>query len=283
MKTLTEKYKSILIETFEAFINFCNEHNLKYIAAYGTVIGAVRHKGLIPWDDDIDVYMQREDYERFISLKKHLKNSNYEIVSIENDKGYYLPYAKFCCKTTSLWEVKRHPFMIGVFIDIFPLDRVSSNLDITKRVKLKYDKYFANYINCIIDYTLKESINFLMNFHLKTAFHGIMQKLFYKYFAEYYRTKFINLDKRINNNVGEKFLCYSTTYDLRKEIYEIDWILDTIEVPFETLVINIPRNYHDYLSSIYGNYMELPPIEKRFSTHEHYFVNLNKRIDIQNV
>ena len=115
-------YRSILLKTMKAFIALCKEYDIHYVAAYGTILGAVRHNGLIPWDDDIDVFMTRENYEKFLSLRNYSSLKDYEIIDIENE-GYYLPFAKFCDKHTTLWEVKKFPFIIGVFIDIFPLDK----------------------------------------------------------------------------------------------------------------------------------------------------------------
>ena len=88
------EFKQRLIKLFKEFIDVCNKNKLRYYAAYGTALGAVRHRGIIPWDDDIDVWMPREDYERFLSLRNQLTATPYEILDIQN-KGYYLYFAKF--------------------------------------------------------------------------------------------------------------------------------------------------------------------------------------------
>lgn len=84
------------LETLKAFIAFCQANNLKYYAAYGTVLGAARHHGFIPWDDDIDVYMMRDDYDRYLRLMRTNPPKGYEQVEYVHDKEYYLPFAKFC-------------------------------------------------------------------------------------------------------------------------------------------------------------------------------------------
>ena len=75
--------KKALISTLKGFVNFCEQHNLRYYAAFGTALGAVRHHGIIPWDDDIDVYMPREDYNKFLSLRGTLESSEYELLILK--------------------------------------------------------------------------------------------------------------------------------------------------------------------------------------------------------
>ena len=101
---LKNEFKRILLKTLEDFILLCEEKNLRYYAAFGTVLGAVRHGGMIPWDDDIDVYMPREDYNRLLSMRNDLKN-DYELVDLEND-GYYQDFAKFVNRKTTIIESK---------------------------------------------------------------------------------------------------------------------------------------------------------------------------------
>ncbi|KXB74135.1 hypothetical protein HMPREF1860_02125 [Prevotella amnii] len=114
-----------LLSLFKEFTLFCKKNNLTYYAAYGTAIGAVRHHGIIPWDDDVDVWMPRKDYEKLLKLKTTLLKTNYEIINIEN-KGYYLYFAKFCNRNTSIIEREGEP-NIGLYIDIFPLDNYNTS------------------------------------------------------------------------------------------------------------------------------------------------------------
>ena len=113
-------YKDKLIETFAAFDRFCREHDIKYYAAYGTLIGAVRHKGLIPWDDDVDVYMLRKDYEKFCSFKGKI-DDHYDVMDINDENYWLLSLAKFVDTDTTLWEFKDLPLVLGVYVDVFPL------------------------------------------------------------------------------------------------------------------------------------------------------------------
>ena len=132
MQELTETelvtWKSIITDVLKEFQKICNRHQLTYYAIGGTAIGAVRHHGIIPWDDDIDVGMPRPDYERFLEICRTSDLGNYELVSNETHRNYNLPFPKFCNRNTTLVERMDVPCVIGLFIDIFPLDNTSDDM-----------------------------------------------------------------------------------------------------------------------------------------------------------
>lgn len=154
-KTEFLAYRAKLIETFKAFDKFCEEHNLTYYAGGGTLIGAVRHQGIIPWDDDIDVLMLKPDYDRFLALKKQCKGTGYNILDY-HDKGYYLPFAKFVDSNTSIWEMSQQQFVIGSFVDVFPLCITDDNEEENQYKVDCYKTLFNNYSNGIKSYYLKD-------------------------------------------------------------------------------------------------------------------------------
>lgn len=94
--------QKVLLKTFKAFSALCDEYNLRYYAAFGTALGAVRHQGFIPWDDDIDVYMPRQDYNKFIALRDKIEEA-YSIIDLR-DTGYFMYFAKFINNQTTVWE-----------------------------------------------------------------------------------------------------------------------------------------------------------------------------------
>ena len=116
-----KRWNDILIGCLHRFIEICEKHNLTYFCVGGTVIGTVRHGGLIPWDDDIDVAMPRPDYDRFLEIAKTENMGDYEVASPEM-KGYPYFFSKFCDANTSLIELENVPCLYGVYIDIFPID-----------------------------------------------------------------------------------------------------------------------------------------------------------------
>ena len=130
------------------------KNNLSYYAAYGTALGAIRHGGIIPWDDDIDVWMPRKDYERFLALRPSLVDTSFEILDIQ-DKGYYLYFAKFCDKNTTLIEREGEP-VIGLYIDIFPLDNYDASKEWLQRINSLYRYAWLAYGHSYRNYAWEE-------------------------------------------------------------------------------------------------------------------------------
>lgn len=267
------QYKEILLNTMKSFMNFCENHGIQYVAAYGTVLGAVRHKGVIPWDDDIDVIMDRANYEKFLSLRKNTDLGNYEIIDIHNE-GYYLPYAKFCDARTTIWEVKTFPFVIGVFVDVFPIDEVSLNEEDSYRMLLRYKETFGRYQQSLKHYELKNvlSLRGLKSF-LKTICYS----------KKRLKKKLVALESVVKNYKGEYRMCYISDLPFERAKMKKIWFDNYIEAPYEDFKIRIPEDFDGFLKQCYGDYMQLPPEEKRVSQHFHYFVDLEHRLTIEEI
>ena len=122
-----EELKRIQIGILKHLDAFCNENNLKYFMCGGTLLGAVRHKGFIPWDDDIDIMMKREDYDKLIELYPKNDNSNFKLFSYELDKSFPYPFAKMDDFRTIFEEEINDSYKIGVNIDIFPIDYITED------------------------------------------------------------------------------------------------------------------------------------------------------------
>ncbi len=273
--------KIILLKTMKIFISLCNEYNLRYYAGYGTCLGAIRHKGMIPWDDDIDVIMPRVDYEKLLLLKKVIKEKDCEIKDY-NDEKYYLSYAKFMDAHSTILESPEHTCPLGVFIDVFPLDEVGN----VKRAKCYSDKkkdIFAKYQTSVLSYKTKDIYDALISLNIKKTailirnkyFRSILRKVFYK--------RLLKLENQIKKESGDSYMFYGGVYAFDKELIMKEWLGDGTEMPFEDFTINVPQNYKKYLMHLYGNYMTPPPPEKRVSHHYTYFVDLNKRWYIKDI
>lgn len=273
------RHREILIETFKAFDKFCDDNNIKYFACGGTAIGAVRHKGIIPWDDDIDVCMLRDDYNRFVELKEKCIGTRYTIVDY-NDQGYYLPFAKFMDNNTTIWEVEENSFILGVFIDVFPLNYTDDSNKENKKFQHKYIKAFTDYVTAQKKYSFARLIK-------KQGVTGLklyVKHLIYRSIQSLLFQRFKNLDEFIKNNKEGNFLLnYFTPYKVEKETFPKEWFQTQIEVPFEDTSIKLPNGYEMYLTQLFGDYMVPPPIEKQINHHYLYFMDLECRLSIDEI
>lgn len=279
------RYKEVLLQTMKAFIAFCKEHKITYYACGGTAIGAVRHGGMIPWDDDIDVYMDRENYNRFVNLWKspQEKYSNYEVINLGDD-GYYLPLTKFADKNTTVWETPEFPFIVGVYIDIFPLDFTSGSFEeIAQRADI-YRRTIQLYI------LGQEHYNWSL-FKARLKQHGLLKGMLVVLYHIAYCRPFRNIIwkravKQLKNLLkyeGDQGICFGIEYTREHEIFPKEWFGNPVELPFEDFSISMPQEYDAYLSRQYGDYMQFPPESQRYSIHGRYFVDLDKRWELDDL
>ena len=279
--TIDNAYKNKLHKTFKFAIDFFNAHNLKWFCAFGTAIGAVRHHDIIPWDDDIDIYMPREDYKRLLSLKSDFEGSSYTVISI-NDAGYCYPFAKIMDTSTTIWEAPRYSFVLGVYIDIFPLDYSALTPDEYVAAYKRFSSQANKLYLCQTQYSFSE-LAYDLNKHyygaILTGFHSI---LYPKCFLDRIKKGFFEVENIFYDENGSNCASFSGTYGT-KEIYKKEWFEDSLEFPFHDYYVKMPIGYDSYLKQIYGNYMQLPPENKRVSHHGHYYLNLKDRLGIQEI
>lgn len=265
------RLKNILLNMLDEFILICKKYNLKYTLLGGSVLGAIRHGGIIPWDDDIDIGMPRSDYEKLLSIADNVLGTKYKLVSAYNDKDYVYPFAKLFDNETTLVEFKDFFYLGGVYIDIFPLDGIPKNTN--KRIrKIWKIRYAAT--NLIL---AKYSSEYKKHYFFRCLAYKVILGNF-------------NNVLKICDKIARKYP-YSKQYDIanyfgawkEKEISEYSWFNPLIEVTFEGRKVWIPGNYDAYLTKMYGDYMTPPPIEKRKSHHSHYFIDLSRRYSLEEI
>ena len=276
---LQSKWNAILLDILKTFIGICKENNLTYYCCGGTAIGAVRHKGFIPWDDDIDVLMPRPDYDRFIEITQATGLGNYEVVTQHNKKDYPLSFAKLCNSNTTLIEEADTPCVYGLYIDIFPIDGAPDNYDDFVKIEKRFVKT-RNKLEAISTHnTFAEYISLLGD---KKEWGRFVRKTFGFFFRKAYRTSLIKqLDDICYKYAYDKcnmVAVYSGAYEL-KETYPKEWLDGTSQFTFEGLDVALPKNYDAYLRHYFGDYTQLPPIEKRVSHHQKAYFNMDMRVD----
>ena len=253
MKSITpEEIKRLQCEILSDVADFCEKSNLTYFLAYGTLIGAVRHNGFIPWDDDIDIAMPRPDYDKFVQSYNN-RESYKRVVDLSVDKDYGVSFAKVFDNRTWLNEYKYREEKFGVYIDIFPIDGVGGKLQMfkaklldkllhAKKANFKDRSLFKNLTNCVA-------------------------KLILLPFSTYDIIRFCDKNAR-RYPFGSTLLAGNMleTYGAC-EIVETSVFSSTILHKFEDREYKIPVGYDKWLTSIYGDYMQLPPKEKQVAHH----------------
>ena len=260
--TLNE-IKEVSLDILTEFHDFCSSHSLKYSLAGGTAIGAVRHQGFIPWDDDVDVCMPRQDYERFCAI--YQGNADFELFAPQRGNSL-IGYARLC----EMRRTMAQPFVpcfkseSGIWIDVFPMDLANND----------YDKYYARQksiysVKLKLDHR-RDAMRILnKSLGLKGNLHVLWQKVTCPS-----ATVEELVDEITRLSTAEEECCtrltnYHTVYR-EKEWYLRKDFDDTIPVKFEGKEFRLMSGYDDYLRQIYGDYMELPPAEKRIPRHSRH-------------
>jgi len=180
-----EEIKKIELGGLITFHNFCMAHDLKYSIAAGTMLGAVRHRGFIPWDDDIDVFMVRKEYDKFLSLMRHgnkLDNADWVL-----EEGMVYPFVKLVHKNTIAYQPNiRKEYATGVWIDVFPLDNCGSTVQECRKLQNYMKKMQKGIMYGIMHYSSNTLISRIKNLYLfvfQKIFKGGFHKISKKYFA----------------------------------------------------------------------------------------------------
>jgi lipopolysaccharide cholinephosphotransferase len=250
-----------LLELMKIFHDVCERNNLQYFMLGGTMLGAVRHKGFILWDDDMDVGLPRKDYEKILYLHKKEWPEHIYIKTPMNSKDLIFPYAKIMDKNTTLVEGCLGGIVGGIFIDVFPLDGAGNSILSAKiRYYMSYWKQGLLYYNQDND-TEETIIRRLLQKYAKKHDPLKLYKSVVKSMTkiDYYKSLIIGN--------------YSGAWGIKEFIPRIHMGTPTL-YEFEDAKFFGPENADAYLKSLYGDYMKLPPLNKRISHHNFKYIDL---------
>lgn len=253
-----EELKKIQLDILSVIDGFCREKGIKYSLGCGSMLGAARHKGYIPWDDDIDIYLLRNEFNKLVYLYPQAIN-HIELVSLERDSKWDRAYAKAYNNLTVLREgCNSHE--IGVGIDVFPIDKVPEN----EEEWLDYDKKRRMYQRI---YELKKSMIFRKGRPIWKYFFLPFTKTLLLPFSS--RRIALYLDKYSQKYAKTDsclvFECCQGIFQKRR--FKRETLENIIDVHFEDRIFMGMSSYNDYLSNAYGDWRKLPPIEKQISHH----------------
>ena len=258
-----------LLDMLKWFHDYCVKHEITYYALGGTLLGAVRHQGFIPWDDDIDIGLPRKDYEKLIECMSKEEPGRYILETPGENKDFVYPFCKIYDTKTTLVEHTRYKTRRGIYLDIFPLDGIGNTPAESRK----------NY----------KKILFRLKVHRAKIYTFSQGTSLFKFTAILIARCIPETAKTLKKRVGKiNRLCAAKSFEEYRyvgnllgvwgyrEIAERAWFGQPKLFSFEDMQICGPADAHAYLTGIYGDYMQLPPEEKRVSSHDYLLLDLEK-------
>ena len=261
------------LEILKAVTDVCDRLGTEYFIVQGTLLGAVRHGGFIPWDDDVDIGMMRPDYDRFISGAQALLPEGLFLQNRYTEPNYPHGFAKVRFTRSAFVEYSCRKLDIdhGIFIDVFPFDRypddpIRAAVLNTKKLLLRYrvrsmlcspetraplPKRALQKLLCAVSRAVYPDIEEALD--KQTELYGSCKK-------------------------GRRVISHGSPWG-KRELIPAEWVEKTCTLSFEGLSVKAPAGYREYLAKVYGDYMKLPPEEKRVSHHEVFYLNTSRAYD----
>lgn len=268
METPTRDLQKVQLYILKKVVDLCEKNDIKYFLHYGTLLGSIRHQGFIPWDDDIDITMKRNDYNLFLDIAKNKLSEEFFVQHYTTDKNYTRVIIKIRLNSTTHIEPAFEGVDIhqGVYIDIFPLDLASNS-----KIKRKFNKQTLMMLSRIL--STRNSTKVINN-PVKKAIKSIIRPFLLLLPKRYINMLFDVISTW--DESGDYLACYTGAYNIDKDTYPKSWFDDEDTfMMFEGNSYRVPSEYDLILSKLYGNYLELPPEDKRI-THNIVKLDLGK-------
>lgn len=271
-KEQLKKLREVELDLYQKLTGICQKYNLCFVSGFGTTLGAIRHKGFIPWDDDMDFLMPRQDYEKFIEIAPGELGEKYELLEPRITKGYVMAFAKLARKDSIFVEEtdEYRTYHSGIFIDIFPMDYWPQNKK--KRDRLAFQCYCLLRLCVLATYEKPKLPANMKASAQKAAYIGCalisgLLKLFHITTETLYQ-KYLKLAMSTSKEEAEDYVTDLCWCWIRRDgmiglqYKDVDLFTSTL-VPFEHTSMIVPEKYDSYLRIAYCDYMKLPPEDKR--------------------
>ena len=265
------KLKKAELDILAEIDKICKKYDIQYFAVGGTLLGAVRHSGFIPWDDDIDIGMLRDDYERFLTIAKDELPSKYMLQHYTTEASTPTYFAKVRNKNTLFYEkyAESIPMCKGIYIDIFPFDKVSDSSRENKWISFVslflFEIYIAKSVSVITDPIPSRQTRFFSS--LRKITHLLVKPI-----PKNKAYHWLDMYLRKRNNSCASMISYGGKSGGRVPENKV---FPLKNLPFENIIIPVPCDTDYVLTQQYGNYMQLPPEEKRYS-HKPYMLKFEE-------
>jgi lipopolysaccharide cholinephosphotransferase len=257
-----KKVQQLTLYTLKTFIDFCDSHNLRYYFTGGALIGVLRHHGFIPWDDDIDIGLPRKDFDKLHELLKSEMPEGFGICNRQTDPNWHFAMSQFIDLQSEIEiNLAEKPRIAHIWVDVFPLDGLPSN-SILRWLRVKnilFHRYLVQ-ISCI---------STQVDVHRKRPWY---EKLILNICKVIPVGKIINIDKTLDSleRILRKTDFYGSKYCgnmlgryREKEVVPTEWFGEPVYGTFEGMQVKVPANSEKILKSLYGDFMQLPPVEDR--------------------
>ena len=261
----TKEIQNISLDILKTISSICEEQNLRYYLMYGTLIGAIRHEGFIPWDDDVDIMMPRPDYDKLLEYLEKNKDIylDLEVFNRKTHNNYPYMITRISNNNYILDVENEKPYGIGVFIDIYPFDGLGK----TEEESYKYAIIGDRLSTCCYQatrkhYSVETTKSFVRKIFKFPVF--IISKIIGK---DYFQKKLETLRLKYNYDESDYVGCFVWLSGGKKDIFKREWFNDYEMCSFENIPFRIPKEYDLVLKHIYGDYMTLPPKEERVGHH----------------
>ena len=262
-----QEIQEVSLEILKSVTDVCEELHLRYFLTYGTLIGAIRHKGFIPWDDDVDIMMPRKDYEELLSyFLTHSEDYRHlELYNPETCSDYPYMISRFCDNRYLLRVENEKPYGIGIFIDVYPLDGLGDTLANAIHVGRKGD---------ILSTFCYQSTRIHYDSATSTSGHKLLKAIVKipvycaaKIIGKNYFQRQLNKLIRIPYDDAEYVGPVVWLVGGEENIFPRKWFNELIDVPNEQYCFKVPKLYDQFLRKMYGDYMQMPPEKNRVGHH----------------